>query len=96
MNKEKKIKTLKAMKELLASERYLYICNTYPSVKLMKQDLPELYEEIQKEIVRTNNLQNIPDLDITKYTINYPIKTRIEGRIALIDRIINKLKIVKL
>ena len=92
MNKKEKIEALKAIKELLAIQRYLYICNTYPSIELMKQDLPELYEEIYKEIVRTNNLQNIPDLDITKFTISYPIKTRIEDRIALVDRIIKKLE----
>jgi len=92
MNKEKKIKTLKAMKELLASGRYLYICNTYPSNKSIKEDLPELYKEIYKEIVRTNNLQSIPDLDIGKFTIDYPIKTETKDRIALVDRVINKLE----
>ena len=92
MNKEKKIKTLKAIKELLAIQRYLYICNTYPSIELMKQDLPELYEEIYKEIVRTHNFKNTLHLDITKFSIDYPIKTRIEDRIALVDRIIKKLE----
>ena len=92
MNKEEKIKTLKAIKELLAIQRYLYICNTYPSIELMKQDLPELYKEIQKEIVRTHNFKNTLDLDITKYTIDYPLKTRIEDRVALVNRIIKKLE----
>ena len=92
MNKEEKIKTLKAIKELLAIQRYLYICNTYPSIELMKQDLPELYEEIYQEIIRTHNLQNIPDLDITKFSIDYPMKTRIENRVTLVDRVINKLE----
>ena len=92
MNKKEKIEALKAMKKLLVSEACLFICNTYPSTKSIRQDLPELYKEIYKEIIRTNNLQNIPNLDITQFTINYPIKTRIEGRIALIDRIIKKLE----
>ena len=92
MNKKEKIEALKAMKELLVSNEYQFICNTYPSNKSIKEDLPELYKEIYQEIIRTNNLQNIPDLDITKHTINYPLKTRIEDRIALVDRIIKKLE----
>ena len=92
MNKEEKIEALKAMKELLISNEYLFICNTYPTSKSIKEDLPELYREIYKEIVRTNNLQNIPDLDISKFTIDYPIKTEIKDRIALVDRVIKKLE----
>ena len=92
MNKEQKIKTLKAIKELLAIQRYLYICNTYPSIELMKQDLPELYEEIRKEIIRTHNFKNTLHLDISKFSIDYPIKTRIEDRVALVDRVIKELE----
>ena len=92
MNKKEKIEALKAMKELLVSEACLFICNTYPSTKSIKQDLPELYKEIYKEIIRTNNLQNIPDLDITKFTIDYPIETETKDRIALVDRIIKELE----
>ena len=92
MNKEKKIKTLKAIKELLVSGRYLYICNTYPTNKSIKEDLPELYEEIYQEIIRTNNLQNIPDLDISKFTIHYPTETETKDRIALIDKVIKELE----
>ena len=92
MNKEEKIEALKAMKELLVSGVYLFICNTYPTNKSIKEDLPELYEEIYQEIIRTHNLQNIPNLDISKFTIDYPIQTETKDRIALIDRVIKELE----
>ena len=92
MNKKEKIEALKAMKELLVSNEYQFICNTYPSNKSIEQDLPELYKEIYKEIIRTNNLQDTPDLDISKFTIHYPTETEIKDRIALIDRVIKELE----
>ena len=92
MNKEKKIEALKAMKELLVSGVYLFICNTYPTSKSIKEDLPELYKEIYQEIIRTNNLRDIPDLDISKFTIHYPSETETKDRIALIDRVIKELE----
>jgi len=92
MNKKEKIEALKAMKELLVSNEYQFICNTYPSNKSIEQDLPELYKEIYKEIIRTNNLQDTPDLDISKFTIHYPTKSETKDRIDLIDRVINKIK----
>ena len=85
MNKKEKIKALKAMKELLISKARLFICDTYPSNKSIKQDLPELYKEIYQEIIRTHNLQNTPDLDISRLAISYPIETETKDRIALID-----------
>jgi len=92
MNKKEKIEALKAMKELLVSNEYQFICNTYPSNKSIKEDLPELYEEIYQEIIRTHNLQNIPNLDISKFTIHYPSATETKNRIALIDRVIKELE----
>ena len=92
MNKKEKIEALKAMKELLVSNEYQFICNTYPSNKSIEQDLPELYKEIHKEIIRTHNLQDIPDLDISKFTIDYPFETETKDRVALVDRVIKELE----
>ena len=92
MIKKAKLLTLDKIKELIP--KYLFICTCYNKatqfpVSFMHQLLPELYEEIMKEIARTRNPENTYS---THIAIHYPKELEISNRIDLIDRVINQIK----
>jgi len=92
MTKEAKLSTLYKIKELIP--RYVFICTCYNKatqfpILSIAQLIPELHEEIIKEIARTRNPENAYS---THIAIHYPKELEISNRIDLIDRVINKIK----
>ena len=92
MIKKAKLLTLDKIKELIP--KYVFICTCYNKatqfpISFMHQLLPELYKEIMKEIARTRNSENTYS---THIAIHYPKELEISNRIALIERVINKIK----
>ena len=92
MTKEAKLLTLYRIKELIP--KYVFICTCYGRAtqfptSSISQLIPELYEEIIKEIARTRNPENAYS---THIAIHYPKELEISNRIDLIDRVINKIK----
>ena len=97
MKKEEKLNVLNKIKELIP--RHTYICVCYHSVikyyykdsehlqQKLKDEIPELYTEIKKEIERTNYDNSCYNFS----TILYPNNEKITSRIALIDRVIKQI-----
>ena len=104
MTKEEKLIILNEIKRLIP--RHIYICNCYeiarylPACRLidglttnsMKSNIPELYKEILNEKARTKHLYSIYDTSFIPTSIFYPESSKINDRLNLIDRIINKIK----
>ena len=92
MTKEAKLSILYRIKELIP--KYVFICTCYGRAtqfptSSISQLIPELYEEIMKEIARTRNSEDTYSIHIAIY---YPKELEISNRIDLIDRVINKIK----
>jgi len=92
MIKKAKLSTLYKIKELIP--RYVFICTCYSKAtrfptSSIAQLIPELHEEIIKEIARTRNSE---DTYSTHIAIYYPKELEISNRIDLIDRVINQIK----
>ena len=92
MIKEAKLLTLYKIKELIP--KYVFICTCYGRAtqfptSSISQLIPELYEEIMKEIIRTRNSEDTYSIHIAIY---YPKELEISNRIDLIDRVINQIK----
>ena len=90
MTKEAKLLTLYRIKELIP--KYIFICTCYSKatrfpILSIAQLIPELHEEIMKEITRTRN----SDTYSIHIAIYYPKELEISNRIDLIDRVINKI-----
>ena len=104
MTKEEKLIILNKIKELIPL--FVYICTCYNIVRelpafqfidslttnSMKNNIPELYKEILNEIDRTRDLHGTYSSSFISTSILYSESNRITDRIALIDRIINKIK----
>jgi len=98
MKKDDKLDVLNKIKELIP--QHIYICVCYHSVikysyqdlehlqQKLKDEIPELYAEIKKEIERTHHDSYCYSFS----TIHYPNNEKITNRIALIDRVIKELK----
>ena len=97
MKKEEKLDVLNKIKELIPQHTYICVCY-YSVIKYFYQDIehlqqklkdeiPELYTEIQKEIKRTN----YDDFCYSFSAIRYPNNEKITNRIALIDRVIKQI-----
>ena len=104
MTKEEKLIILNKIKELIPL--FIYICTCYNIVRdlpafqfikslttnSMKNNIPELYKEILNEIDRTRGIHGTYSSSFISTSILYSESDRITNRIALIDRIINKIK----
>ena len=96
MKKDDKLDVLNKIKELIPQRIYICVCYHFvikyfyqdlEHLQKLKDEIPELYTEIKKEIKRTN--YDSPYYNLS--TILYPNNEKIISRIALIDRVIKQI-----
>ena len=97
MKKDDKLDVLNKIKELIPQHIYICVCYHFvikyfyqdlEHLQKLKDEIPELYAEIKKEIERTH----YDDYGYSFSTIHYPNNEKITNRIALIDRVIKELE----
>ena len=96
MKKDDKLDVLNKIKELIPQHIYICVCYHFvikyfyqdlEHLQKLKDEIPELYTEIKKEIKRTH----YDDYGYSFSAIHYPNNEKIINRIALIDRVIKQI-----
>ena len=97
MKKDDKLDVLNKIKELIPQRIYICVCYHFvikyfyqdlEHLQKLKDEIPELYAEIKKEIEQTH----YDGYCYSFSTIHYSNNEKITNRIALIDRVIKELK----